>query len=301
MRPHLWRAFLLILCLFSGVAGSSAQEPPKDSLALSLVNARAGEVVQVPVRLTDVIGSALGADAGAGNQIQAFALQISWDHPDLVSDVTISRSGSAAGITPLYEAHANTDRMAGCLATFDEQSDPIPGLASGGAEIARLTLIVSPLAKVNTYINLSFVNDGTLLSNQFGTWTERVSNSALSLISGAVIVQKGAALPVVKIKALKSTISGSSAAQTRMRFSLLSKAKKDLKVRFTVSGTAKAGKDYRKLPASIIIKAGRAYADLVLASLRNKSRKSKRTVIFSLKSASSYFVAPPGKATITIK
>ncbi len=74
----------------------------------------------------------------------------------------------------------------------------------------------------------------------------------------------------------------------------------ELIVKYTVSGTATAGADYVALPGTVTIPVDSATATIVLTPIDDSTVELNETVVVSLKPDPAYFVAVPGKATVTV-
>ncbi len=107
-------------------------------------------------------------------------------------------------------------------------------------------------------------------------------------------------LPAVGVKAVQPAASPVGPVNGTVRFVRTAGTTGDLKVLYSVSGTAKAGTDYAKLPGSAIIKAGRTYVDVAVKPIAKAAKPGSKTVIITLSSSSAYVLGSARKATVTI-
>ncbi len=74
----------------------------------------------------------------------------------------------------------------------------------------------------------------------------------------------------------------------------------DLKVDFTVSGTAAAGSDYTAIGASAVIPAGKSSVAIAIKPINDSALDPSESVIVTLAAGSGYVVGSPGSALVTI-
>ncbi|MGA2497052.1 MAG: Calx-beta domain-containing protein [Tepidisphaeraceae bacterium] len=107
-------------------------------------------------------------------------------------------------------------------------------------------------------------------------------------------------LPAVKVSAVQPTASAIGPVNGTVRFSRSAATNTLLKVVYATTGTAKAGVDYAKLSGSAVIAAGKTYVDVAVKPITTSSKAGTKTVIFSVKAASTYVLGSPAKATVNI-
>jgi large repetitive protein len=74
----------------------------------------------------------------------------------------------------------------------------------------------------------------------------------------------------------------------------------ELVVKYSVNGTATAGTDYVALPGTVTIPVDAASATIVVTPIDDPTVELDETVVVSLKPDPAYFVAVPGRATVTV-
>ena len=255
--------------------------------------------MQLPITLTDALGTWLGIDAGAGLQIQSLALKVHCEPPEYVSAVTIQRSGILAPLSPFYESSHSFGNSAGYLATFSEATQPLPPMLAPGSEVATVSVAVSDLAQANTAILVAFDVNATILANQGGSLYEAATATALSLTNGSITISKGSGKPVVTIKAVKAkaTIKGK---RGKIRLSRSGATAGPLAVQLSITGSAKNGRDYRKINRVVTIPRGARSVDIDIIPINLKKGTKGGNVIISVASSQKYAVMPPGSATVVI-
>ena len=271
----------------------------QDTLSIGSATGITGSLVTVPVHLVDRYYSPLGADRGDGNQIQGFAMQLAYDHPEAITAVSISRSGALASKTPLYETTRAIGNTTSYVASFDEQRSPIRGIIGNGSDIATISLLLSDQALIGTQIALSFVSTTTMLSNQAGTVGESANNGGITLSSGVITVAAGAKATVVIIKTVKAKASERGTIG-RIRVTRTGSTARALKVALTLGGAAKSGKDYQRLASSVTIPARKASVDIAVVAIKDKAKEKAKTMTVTVKSAKSYLIMAPGSAAVSI-
>ncbi len=294
--PHL--RVLLELLVFTLISASYPLLIARaDELALGPAKARAGAIAAVPVVLTDTLGTPLGADAGAAGQIQALAFQARWSPESAVLEATCERSGTAADLTPLFEHSTYVGSAAGYVSSYDSATQPLRGLFPKGAEVARLRLLISPSARPGSTITLSFVPDRTFLSNQDGSAYEHEPAGNLTLSVGTIKVSKAPPLPVLTLTTLNSTVKEGKTA--RFSITTATKLKKSIVVGLRYSGSAEAGKDFRKVNR-VTIAAGKKAAVLRIKVKKDKRDEPLKSLTLSVKNSRAYSIVSPNSASIVI-
>lgn len=156
----------------------------QDVLTIGKISATTGSTVTVPVYLRDVSGTALGADAGAGNRIQGIMLQVVATPSVAGMSITFEKTGPL-GATPLYQ-RGGSGRWIGA---WSESSQILPfntGAASPGDRIGSLRITLPVALNGNPSVALTFNPATTMLSNEAGTVIESVANRHLQLVAGSV-------------------------------------------------------------------------------------------------------------------
>lgn len=107
-------------------------------------------------------------------------------------------------------------------------------------------------------------------------------------------------LSVVTVAATKTQVPESGGSGVGFRVKRTGNKESALKVKYGVSGTAKNGVDYRKLPGTVTIPAGAASALVSLVAVDDQTHEANETVNVRISADSSYIVGSPGSAGITI-
>ena len=293
------RLLLVSFLIISATVSNAFCQSGRDSLSLDTATSKAGALVKVPIRLKDAFGTTLGVDAGAGNQIQGFSVKVSVLPADYVDTVSIDRSGALASLTPLYEYKNSMGNMATLVTSFDEASQPVPGLYGEGSEIATLSVQISNAAKPYTALLHAFDKQKTLISNQAGTNTESTLYSQIDTTDGSVNITKGSSKPVLSIKVLKirGTESGKAA---KFRISRSGSAASQLKSKISIMGQAKNGKDFKKISTSVVFPKRVSRKDISISPIKDKLKEAVETVTVSISSSRAYSVMAPGRVTLLI-
>jgi hypothetical protein len=179
---------LIAMVLVAGVAVYA-----QDVVTLGQIKAAPGDIAKVPVWVTDTGGTVLGVGQAAGRRIQGLSFKVAYTPSEAVVSATFSRAGITASLKPLFEASPTSGNTAGYLASFDEETNPIPftvsqSKASQGDWVAVLTLKISPEAAPGTVVTLTLDPAVTILTNQGGTITETAEAENLVLVNGSLTV-----------------------------------------------------------------------------------------------------------------
>ena len=75
----------------------------------------------------------------------------------------------------------------------------------------------------------------------------------------------------------------------------------DLTVNYSVGGTATGGTDYKELPRSVTIPAGKSSTTILVTSKNDSTAEPNETVIVSVSTSADYTTGSPSSATVTIK
>jgi hypothetical protein len=107
-------------------------------------------------------------------------------------------------------------------------------------------------------------------------------------------------LPSVEIKALDPTAYESDGDRGRFQVRRQGCTEEPLTVQYSVSGTAKAGTDYRVLPGTVTIPADRKFADLPIIPLGDIVGQDGASVVVTVSTEPYYGIGKDGTATVTI-
>ncbi len=114
-------------------------------------------------------------------------------------------------------------------------------------------------------------------------------------------VTGGTQLPAVSLTVTDASASEVPATDTgRIQFSRTGATTAALTVFYTLSGTARNAKDYKKLQGRATIRAGSASGNLTLQTLDDSLPEPDETVIFTVTPNASYTIGAPGSGTVTI-
>jgi hypothetical protein len=190
----------LLLVLVAGTAPAWAQ----DVLTVGTGVAPSGGTVTIPISIRDISGTPLGSDAGAGNDIRAFALKVFFPAASVAS-VSFARAGVTASVTPLFESTLQGSGWISYIASFNQTLAFTLDAAAPGDQIGALTVTLQSVP-AGTVAALTFDAPSATLSNQAGTVVESVSRFNLSLVNGTVTASGPLATP----SGLVATASGTS-------------------------------------------------------------------------------------------
>jgi len=135
------------------------------------------------------------------------------------------------------------------------------------------------------------------LSNVKGSDFEAVNVSSLMLDPNS-----GAARPRVSVgvKALQPSASWQGPVSGTIQFFRSGDTTDPLTVYYSVGGTASNGKDYVRLPGTIVIPAGRSALNVLVTPLGDQVDKGSLTVKVAIAKNSLYSICSPQSATVTI-
>ena len=197
------RASALVLLLFAAATAAA-----QDVLTLGTGSAPSSGTASVPVFILDHTGTSLGTDAGTGNRIQGIAFKVLFA-PELVSSVTFSRGGVAAGLTPLYETTLTGSGWMSYVGSFAESSNAIPfnpNPPAPGDQIGTLSVTLQPAATNGMTVPLTLDPGSAMLSNQTGSTRENVIAGNLTLVNGLVNVTSSLAAPASLVATALGTV-----------------------------------------------------------------------------------------------
>jgi hypothetical protein len=106
--------------------------------------------------------------------------------------------------------------------------------------------------------------------------------------------------PRVLIRATDGYASEPGKNKGRLVISRIGDTSKPLTVYYKVTGTAKSGSDYRKLPGKLIIPKGKARASFYVKPTDDSTRERKETVKVTLVKRPSYQIGKPASAMVSI-
>ena len=197
------RTTTLVLLLFAA-ASAAAQ----DVLTLGTGSAPSAGSASIPVSVLDATGTTLGTDAGTGNRIQGIAFKVLFPS-ELVSSVTFTRAGVAAGLTPLFETTLQGSGWMSYVGSFAETSNTIPfnpNPPAPGDQIGTLTVTLLPAATNGTTVLLTLDPGSAMLSNQSSSLRETVSAGNLGLVNGSVSVTSSLSAPMSLVATALGTV-----------------------------------------------------------------------------------------------
>jgi hypothetical protein len=105
--------------------------------------------------------------------------------------------------------------------------------------------------------------------------TDRIGNTAYR---SWLIEVNDPSLPVIRLKAVDSTVSEGGAVPGRFRFFREGYLDRDFTVHFTIEGTAENGTDYQAVPDSLVIRANQSSADLAVVPVDDRQYGSAKTI-----------------------
>lgn len=188
-------ASALLLAGAAAPAGRPAAKPPRSTLAVGSARAVPGATLRLPIELRDRTGTPLGAERGAGERVQGFALRIRCVPCTGVAKLSVERAGELTLHQPLFEARPAAGDGASLLVSFDEVIAPLSlggGVRRARAEVAAVVVTLARTAPFGSRIELRLDPSSTGLSNQAGTIAETTQNGWLELIDGEILVGRAA-------------------------------------------------------------------------------------------------------------
>ena len=108
-------------------------------------------------------------------------------------------------------------------------------------------------------------------------------------------------LPTVTLKITDGSASEVPATDKgKMQIARTGATTSALTVYYTIGGTARNGKDYKKLRGQAIIKSGKSSANVVIQAIDDTIAEPDETVIFTLSPNANYTIGSPNNGTIVI-
>jgi hypothetical protein len=265
------------------VGDTTAEGPESVLLTLQADAAYAlGSLAEAAVILAD--------DEGPGIP----GVDISASTPQLESDNLATESGSDSATFTF----TRTGSVAGELAV----GYSISGTATEGTDYQDLSGIITiPAGQTIAVLPFRTIDDIEVENNETVTLTLLTSAAYTGGGDSTTITIIDDDLPNVFVTASDDTARENNASGGNFVVSRIGRLDINLRVNFTLEGTASFGADYPALAAlSIIIPAGSATADIPIPAINDGLNEGEESVIIRLSSSSSYNVGNPGSATIII-
>lgn len=281
---------MALACVFFCNSPASAQ----DRISIARMESPPGSIVEVPIHVTDLPGTPLGEDCDFSSRIQAFALHFSYTNPSAIKSISVSRAGEPGTSYPWFEASRSYSRSLASIFSF---RDLVHDLNGSGGDVAKITVTLQSDAPPGTVIDFKFVSATTMLSNYLGTVSETVNNEKLALENGSLTVNNPTSL--LLSKPVKSTREGSRKT-AKFRISRSTYWRSPLRVAFKLSGSAKNGRDYRKIKTSVVIPNGKWFVDIPIKAIDDRRKEKKEKVTLTLQRSSLYTIERAASATVTI-
>lgn len=180
------RVLFFLFAVLIAVAASAQQ----DVITVGSATA-AGTTVDIPVFVRDVGSTPLGVDQPAGSKIQSFSIKVNYSPASAVSNVTFTRAGITASLSPTFESSPSSSGSISWLATFAEGSATVPftlNKSAPGDQVAHMVFTLSGSAAPGSSITLTLDSTVTQLTNQGGTTKETTGNGSLSLANGSISI-----------------------------------------------------------------------------------------------------------------
>ena len=220
-----------------------------DAVTVGTVTA-SGATVTVPVHIRDLANTPLGIDRPAGSKIQSFSIKVDYSPASAVQSISFNRAGITANLTPTSEFKPSTSNSVSLLATFPENTNPIPFTLNGSAPgnlVAQLVITLSASATPSSSITLSLDPSLTQLTDSGGTAAtkETEGNGQLTLVDGRIDV------PPLSISLAPTSRTVPLGGSANLSAVLSSVVASDTTVTLTSSNTNVA-----TVPGSVVIQAG---------------------------------------------
>jgi hypothetical protein len=294
------RAERILIGLLALALAASPPAAAQDAASLGESYAVRGGVAAVPIVVKDVEGTPLGEEYVFGQNIQGFAFQVKFEPAESVASAVIERSGVLTGLTP-YELNRSSGNTVSYLASVSEGAQRVRGLAGEGGEVARVVVQISSSAPPGSRIDLSFIPERTMLSNTAGTVLESPARGGLQLTNGFITINDEPEAVTLSIRAKRANASEKKRTSGKIIITRSRAVGKQLPVKLGISGTAKNGVDYVRLPKRVIFTGKRRNITLDVTPLPDNRKEPAETAVVTLKESPRYFVMPPASAAVTIK
>ncbi|MFI5379328.1 MAG: Calx-beta domain-containing protein [Tepidisphaerales bacterium] len=221
-----------------------------------------------------------------GNSLLAVSIADSsaTESSSAAADMTFSVSLNAPSYQPLSVQYQTADGTATAGTDYVYSS----GVAYFNAGDTTSYITVPLISNTRIGPNLTF---SVQLFNSIGASIDQ------GTATGTII---DANLPAVGVKAVQPTASAIGPVNGTVRFVRTAGFTTNLKVLYTVAGTAKAGVDYTKLSGSAVIAAGKTYVDVPVKPIAASNKVGTKTVILTVKAGTGYVLGSATKATVNI-
>ncbi len=221
-------------------------------------------------------------------------VDISASSPQLESDNLATESGSDS-VTFTF---TRTGTVAGELAV----GYSISGSATEGTDYENLSGIITiPAGQTIAVLPIRIIDDIEVENNETLTLTLLTSAAYTGGGDSTTVTIIDDDLPNLFVTASDDTARENNASGGNFVISRIGRLDINLRVDFTLEGSASFGADYSALPAlSITIPAGSATADIPITAINDGLNEGEETVILRLSSSSAYNVGNPGSATIIV-
>ncbi|MBV8520021.1 MAG: IPTL-CTERM sorting domain-containing protein [Acidobacteria bacterium] len=182
-----------------------------------------GPTVSVPVYIRDTSGTPLGIDQPSGSRIQAFSIKVDFPTSPNITNVTFTRAGITAPLTPLFESNPTSPGSTTLIASFFEPTNLIPftsNAALPGNQIGQVNFTFAPSTPAGFVVPLTIDATLTQLSNQAGTTSETTAGGTLAVVPGSVTVTAPFAptAPTLSTWALGLLAAALAVAALRLKF-----------------------------------------------------------------------------------
>ncbi|GMU45127.1 MAG: hypothetical protein IT479_02080 [Xanthomonadales bacterium] len=181
-------ALALLLLPTAGADADACRDcAPRALLEVASVQAKAEDVLRVPVRLHDAPGTPLGPERGPGAGISGLAFRLRFAPSAAVREARVLPAREAGRAAPVFEAAPRTGDGISYLVVL--APGDAAGARPGAAEtVAVLELTLEPRQARGQRIELRLDPLLTTLSNAAGTLTETVASGHLRLQDGVIEV-----------------------------------------------------------------------------------------------------------------
>ena len=165
---------------------------------------------------------------------------------------------------------------------------------------SRLYFFVAP--KPGTVINHAFTWKNVPIGT-YKIYAKATDSKGISVQSDSIEISvvSTVELPGVMVMATDSIASENRTNIGVFTFTKFGALDSELKVNYSVSGTASNGVDYALLPGQIIIPKGTLSTNLVVTAIDDTIRETNETVIVSLKPNELYSILYPSNAIVTLQ
>jgi PKD repeat protein len=178
----------------------------------------------------------------------------------------------------------------------------IGGTATNGVDYQKLSGTVTiPKGSLWVAILITALDDGQTEPNQTVTLTlTSTANYKVGTPNKGTVTILGDNLPTASVVATDPNASEAGPKAGKFTLSRTGATSSALKITYTLTGSAKSGVDYVKLPTTAIIPVGASSIEVIVTPIDDTIAESAETVVLELVEAKTYIVGSSKSAVVTI-